>query len=421
MALGFIPRMRIPLSARLLVAFVLLATLTAPTRAQSPDEAPAPSCEALLEEAWAAVADGWLRHRGPDLYWSSPPAEGRAACRRGEAPIDAVRGALRLTGDPHVRLLSPGELAALMADLGGTAQSVTGLSELLALDRDERTGRLTVVTPDQGSPAARAGVRPGDRVVAIDGVATEGLLLEEAAAMVRGAPGTAVRLRLDRGADTVNVMVPREPGGAFPAARWTVKHMDGRRVGTLGIAHFRPGAAAAVLAALDALLAEAPDVLILDLRTNGGGQVDQLLAVAGAFLPEGALVARLAQRTDTVDLRATGPRRTELPLAVLVDGGTASAAEALAGGLQAAGRAVVVGERTFGKGLAHSGGPLSDGSFLMMPIGRLLTPTGRDILDEGIAPDVAVPLAGWPLLDEPAAWPNDAQHARAVALLGQAR
>lgn len=353
---------------------------------------PAPvRCSPLVGEAWSIVWGVYLDPAYNGVDWAAlEPAPG-ALCT-GSTPHEQVRALLARLDDPAVRLVPAAQVDAFLAEMAGEAHVGVGLRELLSLDADERTGLLTVVTPVPDGPAARAGVRTGDVIQSIGGVRADTMDLARAMAALRGPEGSRVEVSIRRGRDIEAVSLRRERVEPPPPVTVRLRSGDGGGpIAYLRLPEFTAGLPAALRDALSAAAAADAVGIILDVRDNPGGVVPALLGAAELFLEPGRTIARVRSRpgADTA-FASAAEAATSLPAVVLVNGGTASAAEALAGALQAAGRAVVVGERTFGKGLAHTASPLSDGSLVLAPAGRLQTPHGRDILRQGIAPDVSV-------------------------------
>lgn len=265
---------------------------------------------------------------------------------------------------------------------------------------------LTVQTPMPGSPAYRLGVLPNDRVVEIDGVSTKDMTMSDALRTLRGAPGTKVKLKLERGSDdgpeanwkTVSVEITRE---LVKIESTLSMKMDGG-VGYLRIAEFSAKTADDVSDALKKLKKDGVTSLVLDLRNNPGGLLSAGVEVASTFLGEAKLIVytqgrKADSRQDfSAGVKAPYPA---LPLVVLINGGSASASEIVAGAMQDHKRAVVVGERSFGKASVQSLIPLPDGSGLRLTVARYYTPAGRSIhRDEknktgGIVPDIVVPVS----------------------------
>jgi carboxyl-terminal processing protease len=267
---------------------------------------------------------------------------------------------------------------------------------------------LTVQTPMPGSPAYRLGVLPNDRVVEIDGASTKDMGMSDALRTLRGAPGTKVKLKLERGAEekenseggdwkTVNVEITRE---LVKIESTLSMKLDGG-VGYLRISEFSAKTADDVADALKKLKKDGATSLVLDLRNNPGGLLSAGVEVASTFLGDGKLVVYTQGRKPdsrqdfTAGAKAPYP---SLPLVVLINGGSASASEIVAGAMQDHKRAVVVGERSFGKASVQSLIPLPDGSGLRLTVARYYTPSGRSIhRDEknktgGIVPDIVVPV-----------------------------
>jgi carboxyl-terminal processing protease len=280
---------------------------------------------------------------------------------RGAAPKDvasgaeahaAIRGMLAKLQAPSERLLNPSQAAALMAEIGGGESVGVGLPELLSTDVDEKTHLLMVVTPLPDSPAARAGLRPRDIIEAIEGRPTRGLWLEEATELMRGEAGTRLMLTIRRGEEVFPVVLTRER-----RERWTrplrskVERVKGHVLGTIAFDSFYAGVAAEVREAVKRLQEAGAEGLVLDLRGNPGGLVQECVEVASLFLGD-ALLGRLVLRKEpAMELRAAGAvASVKWPLVVLVDEGTASAAEMLAGGLEANGRAVLMGRGRSARG-----------------------------------------------------------------------
>lgn len=267
---------------------------------------------------------------------------------------------------------------------------------------------LTVQTPMPGSPAYRLGVLPNDRVVEIDGVATKDMNMSDALRTLRGAPGTKVKLKLERGPEekenadggdwkTVTVEITRE---LVKIESTLSMKLDGG-VGYLRIAEFSAKTADDVADSLKKLKKDGATSLILDLRNDPGGLLSAAVEVASMFLGEGKLVVytqgRKADSRQDFTAAAKAPYQS-LPLVVLINGGSASGSEIVAGAMQDHKRAVVVGERSFGKASVQSLIPLPDGSGLRLTVARYYTPAGRSIhRDEknktgGIVPDILVPV-----------------------------
>jgi carboxyl-terminal processing protease len=356
-----------------------------------------------------AVAGGGDRYRALDLF-----AEVFAHVENlyvDEVPRqDLAHGAVEgLVGklDAHSAFLRPELYRAMKDDTAGEFEGV-------GLELGLQGARLTVIAPLEGSPGARAGIESGDRLVAVDGAATSGMSLSDAVRRLKGPAGTAVQLRLERdGAPAREVTVIRERV-LSDSVDWRVADA-GRALVVVRIRTFQERTDRGVeraLAAARKALGRQIGGLVLDLRGNPGGLLDEAVRVADRFIDDGLIVTTEGRAHRVTDLeRARGPgTEPGYPLAVLVDGGSASASEILAGALQDHGRAAIVGTQTFGKGTVQQVIDLGDGSGLKLTVARYFTPSHRSIQDRGITPDVEVaapePLAsspGSPLTVTPAA------------------
>jgi len=307
---------------------------------------------------------------------------------------DAVVGTL-LGIDPDAAFLKPDTYRELESQAPATRPGGG-----LALTR--RGDAVTVVTAVEGSPAERAGLRPGDRVLKIDGLPTDGLQLWQADERVRGAAGSTVTLSVwrDGWAEPRDLTLTREEP-RDPSLR-TRDLADG--IFYLRVPRFRAETPRELAAALDKLGAAPPTGIVLDLRNDPGGALPAAVELAGTFLGGGQLVvameSRVAARRERFPAQAARSYR-DAPMAVLVNAGTASVAEVVAGALQDWRRAVIVGTHTFGKGGRQSVFPLSDGSALRLTTARYVTPNGHPIDGKGITPDIVIeaPAAAGPPAD----------------------
>lgn len=288
--------------------------------------------------------------------------------------------------DPHSEFLSPDHKAALRSQARGEFPGV-------GMEIGLREGELRVIAPLPGAPADRAGLRPGDALRAIDGRSTRGLPLGEAVRLLRGEAGTVVELRVGRGeAPPFTVQVERAVVRIDPVqARLLPDGSAHVRVVT-----FQRDTEDRLRAALVRLRADAGGALpgiVLDLRNNPGGLLNQAIAVADLFLGEGQIVSTRGRAPARAWQASTLGTLPPVPVVVVVNAGTASAAEIVAGALQAHRRAVVVGTPTFGKGSVQSIYDLTDGSGLKLTVAHYFTPDGRSIQARGLAPDVYVAAA----------------------------
>ena len=304
-----------------------------------------------------------------------------------EKPVDsatleraAVQGMLDALGDRWSAFYSPREFSSFTQALEG---HYTGIGVWV---RQSTDGSTLVASVQPTSPAARAGLRPGDVIVSIGGRSVTSESVADVTGQLHGAAGSSVSIAFRRGGDIRTVTVQRQTVQTGDVA---VDRLPGG-VLRISVAAFSRGVGQTVAQALAEQPADHAHGVLLDLRDDPGGLVDEAVKVAGAFLDGGEVVS-YQQRGSTHVLAAASGGDTTTPLVVLVDGGTASAAEIVAAALQDRDRAVIVGSRTFGKGSVQEPTTLSDGSAIEFTVGRYLTPEGRSLDGTGVVPDVTVP------------------------------
>ncbi len=298
----------------------------------------------------------------------------------------AIRGLLSALGDEgHTVFLTPQELASRQADLTG---KFSGIGAQLGL----KEGLPVIVAPFDGSPADQAGVKAGDIIMEVDGQDVSAWPVDEVASNIRGETGTDVALTLWRPDEgkTLELTITRGEI-VVPAATWSM--VPGSDVALVRLSQFSANATDELRAALEEAKAAGATGLILDLRNNPGGLLDQAVKVSSQFLVEGNVL----QEEDAQGRREAYPVKrggvaTDIPMVVLINQGSASSAEILAGAIQDHGRGILVGETTFGTGTVLRSFALNDGSALLLGTKQWLTANGRLIRKQGIEPDVLVEL-----------------------------
>ena len=304
-----------------------------------------------------------------------------------EISSGALHGMLHAL-DPHSLFLEPEEYSDMKENTSG---KFSGIGIHIGM----RDRVLTVISPIEDTPAFKKGLQSGDRILEIEGVKTMGISLREAVNKLRGEKGTKVTITIQRNGEdqTREVEIVRDDI-TVPSVKGARIIRDG--IGYVRITQFATPSAEALSEALAELQAEGMDALVLDVRSNPGGLLRSAIDVSEQFLSKGDLIVMTRGRPgvhDEVETRADGTSLyTDIPIAVLVNAGSASASEIVAGALHDNGRAVVVGDTTFGKGSVQSVIPLTSDkrSALRLTIARYYTPSGRVIQDKGIDPDIRV-------------------------------
>jgi carboxyl-terminal processing protease len=303
-----------------------------------------------------------------------------------ELVANAIRGMVgRL--DPHSAFMDAEEFEDLRI---ATEGNYSGIGVEVALE----SGVIVVIAPIDGSPAARAGIRAGDAILAIDGRPSENEGLAEAIASIRGKPGTLVSLSVRREAEPAPLDFEIER--AVVSVHSVRSEMLEPGFGYLRISQFSETTGPDVGAALRELQQQAGGTLrglVLDLRNNPGGVLDAAVDVSDAFLEKGLIVSAEGRSAESRFRMEAGPGDLSrgAPLVVLVNEGSASAAEIVAGALRDNGRAKLFGQRTFGKGSVQTVMPLEDGQALKLTTSRYYTPAGVSIHERGLEPDVELP------------------------------
>lgn len=301
-----------------------------------------------------------------------------------ELVYGAIKGMLE-TLDPHSNFMPPEVYKQLKTD---TAGKFGGLGIEVWVNKD---GVLTVITPMEGTPAWKAGIKPGDKILKINGETTKGMSIVEATTKIRGDVGSEVRFTVQRD----GVVKPLE----FKMKRVSIdvksvkNELLEERYGYIRLNHFQEKSSQEVKAALKKM--ESKDKLkglILDLRNNPGGLLDEAVEVTNLFVDDGVIVSTIGRSKDDKDVKyaKSGVARLDFPIVVLVNGSSASAAEIVAGALKDHKRALVAGSKTFGKGSVQTVIPLAEDVGLKLTIARYYTPSGISIQAKGIEPDIVL-------------------------------
>ena len=370
-----------------------------------------------VAEVWRVVdrayVDDTFNHQN---WWLVRQRALKSSMSTREQAYTTVQQMLAGLDDPFTRLLKPDQYRSLQTNTSG---ELTGVGLQISLDAD--TGKLRVIAPIAGSPADRAGIQPADIILKIDGQATEGLSLDEAAERMRGQMGSRVILTVERAGDSVeDLEVTRDRISLNPviADLRAVPQPDSeqrKKVGYIRLSQFNANATAEVAHAITRLEKQGAESYILDLRNNPGGLLQAGIEVARLWIDQGTIVYTVNRQGVLGSFESTGQALTQAPLAVLVNQGTASASEILAGALKDNKRATIVGEKTFGKGLIQSLFDLSDGSGIAVTVAKYETPAHNDINKLGILPDITVPLE--PITAMQVGTEADNQYRAAVQLL----
>ncbi|KAJ4829706.1 Carboxyl-terminal-processing peptidase 3, chloroplastic [Turnera subulata] len=351
-----------------------------------------------LVEAWGLIRETFIdptfNHQDWDKKLQQTMLE-MFPLNSADAAYNKIDGMLSTLGDPFTRIISPKDYQSFRIGSDGNLQGVG-----MFINIEPRTGHLVVMSCVEGSPAARAGILEGDELIEINGERLDGVDSETAAQKLRGRAGTSVTVKLHSGkdSDTVSsikeVKLPREYITLSPISSTIIPHRtpDGRvtKTGYVKLLAFSQSAAADMANTIQEMESEDVHSYILDLRNNPGGLVKAGLDVAQMWLDGDETLVNTIDRDGNMQpiTMVDGHAMTHDPLVVLVNEGSASASEILAGALHDNGRAILVGHRTFGKGKIQSVTELQDGSALFITVAKYLSPALHDIDQVGIIPDV---------------------------------
>jgi len=332
-----------------------------------------------------------------------------------EQSYENVRKMLETLGDPYTRFLDPEQYKALQTSTTG---ELSGVGLQIGLDNDSK--RIVVISPIDGTPAARAGIKARDFIVQVDSKPTKNLTLDQVANLLRGRKGSKVTLVMERDKNEFNVTLQRDRIEIDPVVA-AIKEDKGFKVGYARLSTFNANAVDKMRKAIQEEKDKGVDGYIMDLRANPGGLLTAGIDIARLWLDKDQVIIKTVSRQGTQDvIRSDRSSLTDKPLVVLVDGGTASASEILSGALQDNKRATLVGAKTFGKGLIQQVYTLNNsedaGIGIAVSIAKYQTPSGADIHKKGIKPDVAEELSKDFTADQ-IATSKDNQYAKALEVL----
>jgi len=327
----------------------------------------------------------------------------------------AAAGAVASLGDPYTVFLDQQNNKELADDLKGELSGI-------GIEVGQKDGKLTVIAPFDGTPASKAGIRAGDIIATINGEVTSSLTIDQAVSKIRGEKGTVVKLGIIRAGELLKEIEITREIISIPSVSYEMK--DGK-VGYIKIRRFGEDTAAAVKSAGSSLKAQGVKAVIVDVRDNPGGYLEAAVEVASQFANKGVVVEERSRNSKPkIDYAIAGGTMIDIPVIMLINGGSASASEILAGALNDNDRATLVGEKTYGKGSVQEVVCLSPvfmssdcpGASLKVTIARWFTPAGINISKEGIKPEVEIKLT-----DEDINNSKDPQLEKAIELAKQAK
>ncbi|MEM8831592.1 MAG: carboxyl-terminal processing protease CtpA [Cyanobacteria bacterium P01_G01_bin.19] len=370
------------LSIALLVLFCCISSLVC----YVPDAQAFTEEQKLLLQSWRIVNQSYLDETfNHQNWWRLREKYVKKPLRDREETYAVIEEMLASLDDPFTRLLRPEQYRSLQVNTSGELSGVG-----LQIGINPKTKLIEVISPLAGSPAEAAGIEPRDSILEIDGVDTKTITLDEAAAKMRGKIGTKVSLRVQSGRDDDtqprNVEITRDRISLNPVYT-ALDTSTEQKVGYVRLNQFSANAAKEIAHGVANLEKKGAEAYILDLRNNPGGLLQAGVEIARMWLDDGTIVYTVNRQGALGSFDSNSEILTDDPLVVLVNQGTASASEILAGALQDNERALLVGEKTFGKGLIQSLFELPDGSGLAVTVAKYETPNHTDINKLGIMPD----------------------------------
>lgn len=376
------------------------------------------SPKAIVDEAWQIVNREYVDGTFNRLDWQKTRMEllKRNYSSRQEA-YTAIRSTLKKLGDPYTRFMDPQQFQSLNNQTSGEMSGVG-----IRLEASPTNQQLVVAETIENSPASKAGIKTGDIIIAIDGKSTKNMNLERAISLIRGEIGKSIVLKIARSGNTP-FDIPLTRAQIEVSSVFSEVKQEGRlKVGYIRLSEFSSHSSEQMQKAIKDLNRKQVGAYVLDMRGNPGGLLQASVEIARMWLDNGTIVKTVDRKGGNEDFRAVQSALTQLPMAVLVDGNSASASEILAGALKDNRRAQIVGAQTFGKALVQSVHSLSDGSGMAVTVAHYYTPNGTDIGHKGVTPDVKVDLSllqRQNLADSPALMGStqDPQYQRAVAVL----
>ena len=339
-----------------------------------------------IDEVWQVIQHDFVDETFNGVDWKKLRSDylNRDYQSKDEA-YDAIREMVEKLGDPYTRFMDPEQFKSMQIDTSG---ELTGVG--IQISQDEETNKIIVISPIEDSPAAAAGIIAQDEILKVDDQSTTGMDINEVVGLIRGPIDSEVTLTVGRGDSVLEIPVKRARIELHPVKfSYRGSDVDGG-VGYIRLNQFSGVAATEMKDAIQTLEKQDVSGFILDLRLNPGGLLHSSAEIARMWMNNGTIVSTINRQGEVDRLTASKGQLTDKPLVVLVDKGSASASEILAGALQDNNRATIVGTTTFGKGLVQSVHPLQDGSGLAVTVARYHTPNGRDIHKTGIEPDIIV-------------------------------
>ena len=341
----------------------------------------------LIDEVWQVIQKSYVDGTFNQVDWVATRTEYlNRNYADDEQAYKAIREMLKKLDDPYTRFMNPEEFKNMQIDTSG---ELTGVG--IQLTQDEKTKKLVVISPIEDSPAFSAGVQSQDIITEIDGRSTEGMDINEAVSLIRGPVGTKVNIKVLRGDKPLDFNITRDRIEIHPV-RASKNPSSKGDIGYIRLNTFSANAAEEMRDAISDLEKQNVSGYVLDLRSNPGGLLYSSVEIARMWLNQGDIVSTVDRQGETDREKANNRALTSKPLVVLVDGGSASASEILSGALQDNKRALLVGTKTFGKGLVQSVRGVGKSSGLAVTIAKYFTPSGRDINHEGIQPDIKIEL-----------------------------
>ncbi len=318
---------------------------------------------------------------------------------------DAIRDMLSNLDDSYTRFLEPKEFNQMRIDTSG---ELTGVG--IQIVKDKESDDLIIISPIEGTPAYDAGIKARDKILSIDDISTEGMNIEDAVKLIRGQRGTKVKLEILRGSKSFFKVLSREKIEIKTVSSKVNKSKNGLLIGYLRIKQFNANASRETRDAIKDLETKKVAGYVLDLRSNPGGLLESSIDISRHFINKGIIVSTLGKDGLKETKRGNGQALTKKPLVVLVNEGSASASEIVSGAIKDNNRGILVGKKTFGKGLVQSMRTLVDGSGLTVTVAKYLTPNGTDINKSGIVPDLQVKMNINPILQREIGTRKDKQY-----------